>query len=122
MDLDAQGVYTFANLDSRVLFDLIEDLRPQTLSFFSCSSLTYAKQIGRLFAAHGAPLPKMTCFADDIEVSQWPRRGTKHRPLRMFYAGPEIGLYTPTFSPTLHSHVLPWVRELQIMSKVADST
>lgn len=116
MELDAQGILKFANLESRVLFDLIENIRPRALNFFSCSSVAYATQIGELFAGSGAPLQKMACFANDVEVSQWPRRGSKHRPLRMFYAGPEIGLYTPTFSPTLHSCVLPWVRELQIVS------
>ena len=116
MELDAQGTFKFANLESRVLFDLIQDLRPRARNFFSCSSVAYATQMGELFAAHGAPLHKLTCFANDIEVSQWPRRGSKHRPLRMFYAGPEIGLYTPTFSPTLHSRVLPWVRELHVPS------
>ena len=123
MERDAQNILKFANLEIIVLIDLVHDIRPRALNFFSCSSVAYATQIGELYAARGAPPPhKMACFADDVEVSQWPRRGTKHRPLRMFYAGPEIGLYTPTFSPTLHSHVLPWVRELQIMSKVADST
>ena len=116
MELDAQGILKFANLESRVLFDLIQDIRPRALNFFSCSSVAYATQMGELFAGSGAPLQKMACFADDVEVSQWPRRGSKHRPLRMFYAGPEIGLYTPTFSQALHSCVLPWVRELHFVS------
>lgn len=112
MEVDRQATLIFARLHVGVLFDLINDLRPRSLNFFSCSSWVYARQIGERFAAQDAPVPRRTCFADNVEVLQWPTRCSQHRPLRMFYAGSELAIYTPSFSPQMHSFVFPHVREL----------
>ena len=85
----------------------LEDSQPSYVNFFSCSSIDYSRLLADCFAQEGYLIPHRTAVRDEVEISQWPKRAQRGKPLRLFYAGPEIGASAPTFQADLHGPILP---------------